>query len=826
MAVQRPHTLLSDEALGCLRDSGSEVEYGQGATIVRRGEVGRAFYVLLEGRAEVRVPAGGDNGHLPIARLGPGSSFGEMALLRHAPVSADVVAVDPVRVLEVPAERFEAALSDCSALRTELLRRMAENINNTNADALGLFLRAATLDKLIRRDWASSPVIAESVRMKQALRKIEEAAAHADPVLITGAAGTGKTFAARLLHERGDEGAPFFVVDCRSLEPDEAPRFVMGSASGRVGRVGEGQVGALHVAHQGTLVLRHVDRLPRELQGNLADYIRTIARDADALLPRVRIVATMEAQDKRTELAGILDEGLAALLEGQVITMPTLLQRRFDILPLARLFLEEARGDRALHLTHEAEDALLSCGYGHRNVAELREAVEVATVFTDGDEIRREHIFTGPRSEQSLPEADLGKAALIRGLWSRRWVLPSLRGGALAGFSAVILLCVLAGETVAGKLANGAIWALWEPVVIVLFLFLGHVWCTVCPLSTAGTLVQKVFSLRRPPPAWAKRYGGWLMLAGFFLIVWSERIFHMTSFPLASGLLLGSLMVASVACCAVYQREVWCRYLCPLGALASGYSTASTLHVRANPSVCASRCTSHECYKGSDGSPGCPVYHHPLYANDSHLCKLCLGCLERCPHQSARLYLRPPLLAVWRIGYSDATLVPFAVAVFLLGLVLQASQLASWTSRPQAVTLLGLAAVGFGVLLSVRLPRLVEQEPEAASPVVTSVAFSLLVLGWGPLMAYQLGNIPALRWVFLAGHPGTAIADWLGQLSLLPVLQLLSIALASGLAAVALWRIAARAREQSVALNRAGWAALSMLVVVYVIAAVALVVMS
>ncbi len=820
---RQPNTLLSEEVLEYLHRVGSTQSFPEGAAIVRRGDPGEAFYVVLEGTAEVRVPAG-DDGHLPVVRLTPGASFGEMALLRGAPVSADVIALGPVTVLEVPEERFEGALAECAPLRRELLTRMAENIHNTTSDALGLFLRASTLDKLMRRDWVPAPVVAESARMQKVLREVQELGHVSDPVLVTGADGAGKLFVARLIHEAYDLEAPFFVVDCRSVVPEEASRFILGSDSGRAGRIGEGRIGALHLAHQGTLVLRHVDRLPQETQAAIADYIRAVSGDETAPLPKVRVLATASSTDGRAPLTAPLEGELAEVLTRRVLQVPTLIQRRFDILPLARLFLDQARGERKLSFTSEAEDALLSCRYSHRNAAELREAVEVATLFADGDQIRREHIFTGPRSEQALPEADVGALAPVRALWRSAWLLPALRWGVLASFTAVILLCLLAGHTVLGRLANGTVWVLWEPTIIVLFLFLGHVWCTVCPLSTAGTVVQRLGSLNRAPPTWAKKYGGWFMLAGFFLIVWSERFFHMTSVPLASGILLATLIGASVLICLVYQREVWCRYLCPLGALASGYSTAATLAVRANPSVCASRCATHECYKGTDTEPGCPVYHHPLYANEGHVCKLCLGCLDRCPHESVKLFLRPPLMAVWRVGYAAATLVPFAVAVFLLALVLLASHGPGWMAERTGVTVLGLLAVAAGVALALRLPRLVAHDLEPGSPLVASVAFALLVLGWGPLMAYHAGNIPLLAKLFVGTRPELAGASVAGVgVGLLPLAQLSLIALATALALFSLWRIRVHAHKTGVALNRTGWVALGALCAGYVVAAVVLV---
>lgn len=51
------------------------------------------------------------------------------------------------------------------------------------------------------------------------------------------------------------------------------------------------------------------------------------------------------------------------------------------------------------------------------------------------------------------------------------------------------------------------------------------------------------------------------------------------------------------------------------------------LTVAAKRSVCASTCTTHDCYKGNDTHPGCPVWHHPQLVSEAHRCKTCLTCL-------------------------------------------------------------------------------------------------------------------------------------------------------------------------------------------------------
>ena len=89
---------------------------------------------------------------------------------------------------------------------------------------------------------------------------------------------------------------------------------------------------------------------------------------------------------------------------------------------------------------------------------------------------------------------------------------------------------------------------------------------------------------------------------------------------------------------------------------------------------CRLRGLTHSCYKGQNPIPGCTVFHHPLNSAESHHCKLCLDCLKSCPKDSARLYVRPPLVGVWKLGSASGALAPFAVSLWILSLVFLAAE--------------------------------------------------------------------------------------------------------------------------------------------------------
>jgi MFS family permease len=76
-----------------------------GATVFSQGEEGDRFYVVMDGEAEVI----GDGRR--VAGLGPGDSFGEIALLRRVPRTATVRAVTPLRLESLRCDRFLAVLT-------------------------------------------------------------------------------------------------------------------------------------------------------------------------------------------------------------------------------------------------------------------------------------------------------------------------------------------------------------------------------------------------------------------------------------------------------------------------------------------------------------------------------------------------------------------------------------------------------------------------------------------------------------------------------------------------------------------------------------------
>jgi len=103
-----------------------EQKFQNGETIVKKGDEGAGFYLVLDGAVEIR-----SNGNT-LSRLGPGQFFGEMSVVDTQPRSADVVAVEPSRVLFLSAWAFKSLVSERPRIAVKMLQEFVRRLRNTD----------------------------------------------------------------------------------------------------------------------------------------------------------------------------------------------------------------------------------------------------------------------------------------------------------------------------------------------------------------------------------------------------------------------------------------------------------------------------------------------------------------------------------------------------------------------------------------------------------------------------------------------------------------------------------------------------------------------
>ncbi len=102
---------LSDQELQSIAAAVRVHFYSKGEAILRHGSTGDSMFVVHSGMVVVRLPDDSLTGWHQVAQLGPGTSFGEMALLTGEMRTADVVAMTDVVALEIVKESLQPIIN-------------------------------------------------------------------------------------------------------------------------------------------------------------------------------------------------------------------------------------------------------------------------------------------------------------------------------------------------------------------------------------------------------------------------------------------------------------------------------------------------------------------------------------------------------------------------------------------------------------------------------------------------------------------------------------------------------------------------------------------
>ena len=106
-----------------------EIDVGPGRALMREGESGHEFYIIVEGA--VRIERQGRE----INELGPGEFFGEIALIDGGPRTADAITATATRLLVVSHREFRALLDDFPDLRAAIFDSLAQRVRQLEPHA-------------------------------------------------------------------------------------------------------------------------------------------------------------------------------------------------------------------------------------------------------------------------------------------------------------------------------------------------------------------------------------------------------------------------------------------------------------------------------------------------------------------------------------------------------------------------------------------------------------------------------------------------------------------------------------------------------------------
>ena len=115
----------SKQELGEIASIADEIDLPEGKVLIREGDTGREFFVLIDGTAEVA------RGGKKVASIGPGDFFGEIALISRTPRNATITTTSPVRALVITDRAFRQLLDHSPQIQIGVLSALAERLAPT-----------------------------------------------------------------------------------------------------------------------------------------------------------------------------------------------------------------------------------------------------------------------------------------------------------------------------------------------------------------------------------------------------------------------------------------------------------------------------------------------------------------------------------------------------------------------------------------------------------------------------------------------------------------------------------------------------------------------
>ncbi|HEX2732129.1 MAG TPA: sigma-54-dependent Fis family transcriptional regulator [Polyangiaceae bacterium] len=242
-------------------------------------------------------------------------------------------------------------------------------------------------------------MVARSLLMRQLLDLTRRVARVDSTVLITGESGVGKERIARLVHEESSRGAgPFIGVNCGAISESLLESELFGHARGAFTGASQDRAGVFEAANGGTLLLDEIGEVSPAMQVKLLRVLqeREVRRVGESRARRidVRVVAATNRDLAVGVSGGVFRQDLYYRLKVVELRVPSLRNRREDIVPLGRILLATAaqRMHRKVSsLASNAADQLLRYEWPG-NVRELENAMERAVALAHGERVELEDL--------------------------------------------------------------------------------------------------------------------------------------------------------------------------------------------------------------------------------------------------------------------------------------------------------------------------------------------------------------------------------------------------------------------------------------------------
>ncbi len=285
----------------------------------------------------------------------------------------------------------------CSLVR----RRITRNPDGTQQTVLGFVLEGETTQtenqSVPSAVWGNdnssmAGLIGHSEKWNEIKKLCMRAAKVSSSVLIEGESGTGKELVARAIHDESSLKGPFVAINCGAIPKELLQSELFGYEEGSfTGARKGGGIGKLEMGDGGTVFLDEIGEMPFDMQVNLLRFLqdKMITRIGSSTPKKVevRIIAATNRKLKNEVQLGRFREDLYYRLNVINISLPPLRERRLDIPPITRYFIQTLchQFNRETLGISDAAMSILCDYHWPGNVRELRNVIENVIVFTEGN---------------------------------------------------------------------------------------------------------------------------------------------------------------------------------------------------------------------------------------------------------------------------------------------------------------------------------------------------------------------------------------------------------------------------------------------------------
>jgi two-component system response regulator AtoC len=303
-----------------------------------------------------------------------------------------------------------------------------------NLDELAIVIKKALETQDLKREVAhlrsSQPkkfsidsMVSESDELKRIINMVHKIAqSDAGTVLIQGESGTGKELIAKAIHyESGRADRPFVAINCAAVPETLLESELMGHEKGAFTDAKNQKKGLFEIADGGTVFLDEIGDMPLSIQAKLLRVLESRVFRRVGGTKDIHVDVRIVSATNKDLLEAIEDKSfrndLYYRLQVIPILLPPLRDRRADILPLAKTFIDmfnQEFGKSVKGFAPQAEEFLLDYDWPG-NVRELRNVIERAVILENDEIMQLEH----------LPSEMTAKTAPVKSGKSFSFALPA-----------------------------------------------------------------------------------------------------------------------------------------------------------------------------------------------------------------------------------------------------------------------------------------------------------------------------------------------------------------------------------------------------------------